>query len=108
MFTDEHRRNVWDQIRQHDLRAFARLLSPELVIEAAVRAGIRVGRGPLYVVNLTWLAVAAALHASKSFADVLTLTLKLLTDAEGFASTSISFPNAPGAITVARTIRKSE
>jgi hypothetical protein len=48
-----------------------------------------VGKGPLYVVNLAWLAVAAALHTSKSFADVLTLTLKLLADTEGFASTPL-------------------
>lgn len=89
MFTDEHRRSVWDEIRQHDLRAFAKLLPPELVISAAARAGIKVGRGPLYVVNLTWLAVAAALHASKSFAEVLTLTLKLLADSEGFTSTPL-------------------
>lgn len=35
MFTDEHRRIVWDQIRQHDLRAFAQWLSPELLTAAA-------------------------------------------------------------------------
>lgn len=89
MFTDEHRRNVWDQIRQHDLRAFTGLLSPQLVVKAAAKAGINVGSGPLCVVNLTWLAVAAALHATRSFADVLTLTLKLLADTEGFASTPL-------------------
>ena len=89
MFTDEHRRIVWDQIRQHDLRAFAKWLSPELLTTAAAKAGVRVGKGPLYVVNLTWLAVAAALHASKSFADVLTLTLKLLSDTQEFASTPL-------------------
>jgi len=89
MFTDEHRRIVWDEIRQHDLRAFAKWLSPELLTAAAAKAGVRVGQGPLYVVNLAWLAVAAALHASKNFADVLTLTLKLLADTEGFASTPL-------------------
>lgn len=89
MFTDEHRRIVWDQIRQHDLRAFAQWLSPELLTAAAAKAGVRMGRGPLYVVNLAWLAVAAALHTSKSFADVLTLTLKLLADGGGFASTPL-------------------
>ncbi len=89
MFTDEHRRSVWDQIRQHDLRAFARFLPAELLTTAAVNAGIRVGNGPLYVVNLAWLAVAAALHASRSFSDVLTHTLKLLSDTEGFASTPL-------------------
>ena len=89
MFTDEHRRNVWDQIRQYDLRAFGKLLSRELVIEAAVQAGMRIGRGPLSIVNLTWLAVAAALHASRNFADLLTLTRKVLADSEGFASTPL-------------------
>ena len=89
MFTDEHRRSVWDEISQHDLRAFGKWLSPELLLEAAGRAGLRVGRGPLYVVNLAWLAVASALHTSKSFADVLGLTLKLLADTEGFGSTPL-------------------
>lgn len=89
MFTDEHRRTLWDQIRQHHLRAFAKCLSPELLTTAAARAGVRVGKGPLYVVNLACLAVAAALHASKSFGDVLTLTLKLLADTEGFAATPL-------------------
>ena len=53
MFTDEHRRTVWDQIRQHDLRAFAKWLSPELLTSAAVNAGIRVGNGPLYEARRT-------------------------------------------------------
>jgi hypothetical protein len=87
MFTDERRRIVWDQIRQHDLRAFARWLSPEILTSAAAKAGIRVGQSPLYVVNLAWLAVSSALHTSKNFADVLTLTLKLLEDTEGFPQT---------------------
>ena len=87
MFTDECRRIVWDQIRQHDLRAFARWLSPEILTAAAAKAGIRVGQSPLYVVNLAWLAVSSALHISKNFADVLTLTLKLLEDTEGFPQT---------------------
>lgn len=89
MFTDEHRRSVWDQIRQHDLRAFAKLLPAELLTTAAVNAGISIGKGPLYVVNLAWLALAAALHPSRSFSDVLTHTVKLLSDTEGFASTPL-------------------
>jgi hypothetical protein len=89
MFTDEHRRIVWDQIRQHDLRAFAKWMSPELLTTAAAEAGVRIGAGPLSVVNLAWLAVAAALHTSKRFADVLTLTLKLLVDSGGFAGTPL-------------------
>jgi hypothetical protein len=88
MFTDEQRRTVWDRIRQQDLRAFAQWLSPEL-LTAATNTGLRMGRGPLHVANLVWLAVAAAMHSSQSFADVLTLTLKLLTDSEGFGATPL-------------------
>ena len=84
MFTDEHKRMVWEQLRQHDLRAFGKWLSPQLIKTAAGSAGLRMGRGPLYVVNLVWLAVGSALHSTKSFADVLTLTLKLLSDSDGF------------------------
>ena|GEM_PF-4055538 len=58
MFRDEDRRIVWDEIRQHDLRASAQWLLPELVTAAAAKAAVRVGKGPLYVVNLAWLVVA--------------------------------------------------
>ena len=60
MFTNEHRRIVWDEIRQHDLRAFAQWLSPELFTAAAAKAGVGVGKGPLYVGNLAWLGAATA------------------------------------------------
>ncbi len=43
---------------------------------AAARAGFKVGKATLYVVNLAWLAVAAAWRSSRSFGDMLTLTLK--------------------------------
>ncbi len=89
MFTDEHRRIVWDRVRQHGLRSFSRWLSPELLAAAATKAGVRVGHGPLHVVNLAWLAVASALYTSRNFADVLTQTLKLLADTEGFSSTPL-------------------
>ena len=84
MFTDEPRRSVWDQLRQQDLRAFSQLLTPELLAEAAVRAGVAMGRGPLGLATLAWLSVAAALHATRSFADVLAMTLKLLADADAW------------------------
>ena len=87
MFTDEHRVTVWKEIRQHDLRAFSQFLQPDLLGEAAVRAGIALGRGPLHLGNLVWLAVASALHTAKSFADILVLTLKLLSDSPEFAQT---------------------
>ena len=89
MFTDEHRYTVWNEIRQHDLRAFSKWLSADALKTAAVRAGVRMGRGPLAVMNLVWLAVSGALHVSKSFADVLVYTLKVLSDTEGFAATPL-------------------
>jgi hypothetical protein len=89
MFTDEHRVNTWDKIRQHDLRAFSRFLEPKVVSEAAARTGKALGRGPLNLGNLVWLAVASAFYTTKNFADVLVLTLKLLSDTEGFAATPL-------------------
>ena len=89
MFTDEHRVTVWNEIRQHDLRAFSRFLQPEVILEAAARTGNALGRGPLHLGNLLWLAVASALHTTKNFADILVLTLKLLSDTEQFAATPL-------------------
>ncbi len=74
---------VWDQLRRHDLKAFARFLQPAAIAAAATRAGVAMGRGPLHVGNLVWLALAAACQPGKSFAEVLLLVLKLLHDAPG-------------------------
>lgn len=56
-----------------------------MVVPGAADRGGRPGwdqsrQGPLYVVNLAWLATSSALHASENFAYVLTLPLKLLAD----------------------------
>jgi hypothetical protein len=80
MFTDEHRCTVWDKVRQLDLRAFGRLLTPGLFREAAQAAGIALGSNPLNWANMAWLGVAAALHTAKSFADILVLAFKLMED----------------------------
>jgi hypothetical protein len=82
MFTDERRCKVWEGIRQHDLPAFAKFLSAAVFNEAALRAGMRLGRSALALPTLAVLGVAAALHRAKSFADVLVLTIKLLEDGE--------------------------
>jgi hypothetical protein len=89
MFKDEHRRNVWDQLRQYDLRCFGKLLSPRVVQAAAARAGVPLGGGPLYLVNMVWLGVASAWHSTRNFSEVLTLTLQLLRDAQGFGQTPL-------------------
>ncbi len=75
MFTDEPRRSVWEQIRQQDLRAFASLLTPAVLCQAATVAGVAMGRGPLELATLAWLAVSSALHTTRNFADVLVMTL---------------------------------
>jgi hypothetical protein len=89
MFKDEQRYEVWSEIRQHDLRAFSKLLTPSLFIEAARRAQLTLIKSPLYAVNLVWLGIAAAMHATDSFACVLTMTLKLLEDQQGFSQSTL-------------------
>lgn len=84
MFRDGPRVKVWDQIRQRHLPAFNRLLTREVVIEAARLAGVAVGDSPLSVLMLPWLAVSAALHVGKSFAEVLVVALKILSDQPGW------------------------
>jgi hypothetical protein len=82
MFTDERRCNVWDRIRQQDLRVFGKILTPALMKEAAQAAGVKLRSSPLNYANLVWLGIAAALHRAKNFADILVLTFKLLEDAD--------------------------
>src|SRR3990172_8374158 len=82
MFTDEQRCNVWDQIRQRDLRVFGEILTPALMKEAAQATGVKLGNNALNYANLVWLGIAAALHGAKNFADILVLTFKLLEDAD--------------------------
>jgi hypothetical protein len=81
MFTDERRRDLWQHIRQRDLRQFSHLLPPGLITQAAANAGVTMGRGALNVSTLVWLAISCALRTSMNFAGVLTLVLKLIVDA---------------------------
>jgi hypothetical protein len=78
MFVDLNRQSVWDQIRQRDFRAFANWVTREVIAQAALRAGVALGGGPLCLFVLVWLAIACAMHPSKSFAAVLGLALKLM------------------------------
>jgi len=94
MFKDEHRGKVWEELGQRDLQAFRRLLGRQQLVEAAKRAGVAVRRSPLSVVTLTWLSISAALHTTKNFADVLSLTLKLLSDMPGWSESSLRRPCA--------------
>jgi hypothetical protein len=78
MFVDHTRQAVWDQLRRRDCRAFAGILTAEVFQQAADRAGVALGGGPLCLTVLVWLGLACALHPTKSFASVLGLALKLL------------------------------
>ena len=89
MFTEERRCDVWDEIRQHDIRAFSQHLTAGMLAEAALRTGVRLVKCPLYLGNLVWLGIACAMHATKSFASVLTVTLKLLQDQQQFPQTKL-------------------
>jgi hypothetical protein len=89
MFTDEHRCEVWHDIRQQDIRAFSKQLTPGVLAEAAKRTGVVLVKSPLCLVNLVWLGLSAAMHATDSFATVLTVTLRLLEDQQGFAQSNL-------------------
>jgi transposase len=80
MFRDEQRGSVWEQIRQHDLKAFEPVLSPEVLSRAAQRAGTELGRGVLDLATLAWLAVSAALRPGMNFGLVLTDTFRVLSE----------------------------
>jgi hypothetical protein len=96
VFKDEQRGKVWNEIRQHDLHAFSKQLTPELFAEAARRANVRISKCPLNLVNLVWLGIAAAMHHALSFAFVLTTTLKLLEDQQNFSRTPLGKAKAKG------------
>jgi hypothetical protein len=89
VFMDDSRRAVQDEIQQQGVKAFARFLTGDLMAEAAGCVGLTLRRVPLHLGNLAWLGIACALHQTKSFADVLVLTLKILGDHEGFSSTPV-------------------
>jgi Transposase DDE domain len=89
MSPQDIRRHVWDQLRQKDLRAFADLLPTELVVQAAHQAVVPLGRGPLHLINLVWLALASALHTLESFKTVLDHTLKLVEDGPHYQGSTL-------------------
>lgn len=89
MFTDERRCEVWEEIRQQDIRAFASKITPAVIAEAAGRTGMKLVKSPLCVGNLVWLAIATAMHIGVDFATILTKTLQLLEDQQEFYSTKL-------------------
>jgi hypothetical protein len=88
MFSDAARQEVYDQLREHDLRVFAEQLTYDVLVEAARRSGLRLWSCPLNLANLVWLGIAVAWRKSESFVTILTVTLKLLQDQEHFAKSA--------------------
>jgi Transposase DDE domain len=110
MFVDPTRQDVWDKIRQQDFRAFAPWVTREVVEQAALRAGVALGAGPLCLFVLVWLAVACALHPSKSFAAVLGLALKLMRNDPAWDSTTflaVARPRDPATATTSDPVAMS-
>jgi len=89
MFKEEHRAEVWQEIRKKDIRVFEELLTPAMLAEAAVRTGVPIIKSPLCLATLTWLGISAAFHRMKPFAEILKGTLKLLEDQAGFANSAL-------------------
>jgi len=55
MFTDASRQQIFDPLRDHDLRVFAKRLPFDVFAAAARRAQVRIGTCPLHGANLVWL-----------------------------------------------------
>jgi hypothetical protein len=89
MFVDPMRTDALEQLRQQDLRPLTRLLTLNLLLQAAWDSGVPLISSPLNVLTLVWLALAAALRPSDNFANVLGGTLKALRDLEGFQDTPL-------------------
>ena len=90
MCTDAAKVTVWDTLRQSDWKALQRFLHPGVWTEAASQAGVRLGRGPLHLGNLVFMALGAAWFRTKSFADVLVVVLKLLRDAPAWSDSPLA------------------
>jgi hypothetical protein len=80
MFSDPIRAEHWTQLSARHFRVFSHHLTPDLIARAASQAGCAVGSSALNLVSLVWLALNCAFFRARSFADVLYLTLKLLSD----------------------------
>lgn len=78
MFRDDRRCEVWAAVRQADFRGLRRLLPDSLLTEAVRAGGGRVAGVALNGVTLVWLAITAAREHTRSFADVLSLSVRIL------------------------------
>jgi Transposase DDE domain len=84
------RRDVWDQLRQKDFRAFDALLPADLVIQAARIAVVPLGTGTLHLITMVWLSISSALHSLETFKQVLDHTLKLVEDGPYYHGSAVA------------------
>ncbi len=98
MFTDDARCRVWSSRRE----AFGPLRNqtPAVFAEAARMCERSIGSNPLNLMNLVWLGVTYAADRTKSFANILTVTFKILADAPnsplGKLAPEPELPHPPG------------
>src|SRR5512146_1274171 len=85
MFTDERRHKVWSELGQCELSCFRNILSWDVFQEVAELAVVKVVECPLSVVNLAWLGIAAAVHRTLSWGEVLEQVFELVSESEGFS-----------------------
>jgi Transposase DDE domain len=89
MFIDPTRSTIHDQVWRQEHRLFDHILTPGLLMQAALMCGLRVVCSPLNLFNLVRLALSAARHPGLSFADLLERPLKGLRDDERFAGSGL-------------------
>jgi hypothetical protein len=90
MFIDPERAEVQDELCRHEQATFAHILTPDLFVQAALQCGLALIRSPLNLINLVWLAISAARHPDRCFADLLGLSLKTLRDHESFPDSRLA------------------
>jgi hypothetical protein len=90
MFTDPKRAAVQDEICRQDQASFAHILTPDLFVQAALQCGLKILLSPLNLINLVWLALSAARHPQRAFADLLGLAQKTLQDHESFPDSRLA------------------
>lgn len=89
MFTDERRSEVCERIQQQGIRTFHERLTPQVFLEAAKRAGVKIAKSPLNLGVLVWLGISAACNVSLDFATILVQTLRVLEDQPDFRTSAV-------------------
>lgn len=89
MFTDRLRTAVWKKVTERDLRAFSKLLTPQLLTKAAWESRGSWSGNPLNCVTLAWLAICCSMDQENTFENVLGWALKVLKLQSDFGNSAI-------------------